>query len=318
MTLHLIRQLGHIVFSTPDINRSADDLVDLVGLKVTERRSDRIYVSSNSRRYEVTFMDGPSAGIIAVGLEAMNSEAVNEIAVRVKSEGFELIDDRPLGPAIDRAVRFEIPSGLVFEVHTPVLRSEGQRHIGPGAREKRIEHVNFKAPDVLVVRDVFIKLFGMLLSDRTSGDEFNWFRCNDGYHHTLALFRGDPSVHHYAFDFNALEDLAGVADGLVLKKRKLLWGPGRHGAGGNVFQYYVDPNDCIVEMSVGMERIDSDELYQPRTWEITPGFADRWINLWGSPPPSNFTDPGLRFLKPPRLVGASATSHEAAKIDTTA
>jgi catechol 2,3-dioxygenase len=158
----------------------------------------------------------------------------------------------------------------------------------------------------------------MLLCDRTSGDEFNWFRCNDGYHHTLALFRGDPSVHHYAFDFNALEDLAGIADGLVLKKRKLLWGPGRQGAGGNVFQYYVEPNDCIVEMSVGMERIDSDELYQPRTWEITPGFADRWINLWGSSPPSNFTDPGLRFVKPPRLVGASATSHEASKIDTTA
>jgi catechol 2,3-dioxygenase len=137
MTLHLIRQLGHIVFSTPDINRSADDLVDLVGLKVTERRSDRIYLSSNSRRYEVTFMNGPTAGVIAIGLEAMNSEAVKEIATRVKSEGFELIDDRPLGPAIDRAVRFEIPPGLVFEVHTPVLRSEVQRHIGPGARDVR-------------------------------------------------------------------------------------------------------------------------------------------------------------------------------------
>jgi hypothetical protein len=37
-----------------------------------------------------------------------------------------------------------------------------------------------------------------------------------------------------------------------------------------------------------MERIDSDELYQPRTWEITPGFAGRWINLWGEPPAVQF------------------------------
>lgn len=292
---HLVRQMGHVVFSTPDPAASAQDLVELVGLRVTEAQGDRIFLTSNQRHHEVTFVAG-QPGVVAVGVEAMDAAAVKEIARRVRSDGLEILDDKPLNPHVEKAIRFALPFGLVLEVHTPVERTETTRHIGPGARARRLEHVNFKAPDVLVVRDVFTKILGMKLSDRTAGDEFNWFRCHDGYHHTLAVFRGDPAVHHYAFDFHSLEDLSGIADGLVLKDRSLFWGPGRHGAGGNVFQYYLDPNDCVVEMSVGMDRIDSDLLYQERTWEFSSSMADRWINLWGSPPPANFTNPGLSFV----------------------
>lgn len=294
--MHLIRQMGHIAMATPDPDGSAADLVELIGLKVTDRGDGRVFLSSNDRHHEVTLVRGARPGVVAVGLEAMDAAAVDEIGRRARSDGFEILDDRPLGPGIDRAVRFEIANGFVIEVHTPVARSERARHVGPGGHPRRIDHVNFKAPDVLELRDTFIKLFGMKLSDRTAGDEFNWFRCHDAYHHTLAVFRGEPAVHHYGFDFPALQDLSGIADTLVLKDRALLWGPGRHGAGGNVFQYYVDPNGCVVEMSFGMERIDNDLLYEPRTWEISPTLADRWINLWGSPPPGNFTDPGLAFV----------------------
>lgn len=295
---HLIRQMGHIAFSTPDPDNSAADLVDLVGLRVSERSDGEIFLTSNQRHHEVSFHHGDRAGVLAVGLEAVDAAAVDEVARRAAAEGFPILDDRPLGPHVERAVRFAIPFGLVLEVHTPVARTEPQRHIGPGSRVRRIEHVNFKAPDVLVLRDVFVKLLGMKLSDRTAGDEFNWFRCQDGFHHTLAVFKSEtPAVHHYAFDFHALEDLAGIADSLVIRDRALLWGPGRHGAGGNVFQYYIDPNSCVVEMSVGMDRIDSDALYEARTWEISPTLADRWINLWGSPPPAHFTEPGLPFVE---------------------
>ncbi|WGF89991.1 VOC family protein [Marinivivus vitaminiproducens] len=294
---HLIRQMGHVAIATPDPAGSAADLADIVGLKVTDRRDDRIFLSSNQRHHEVTLIRSEAPGVLAVGLEAIDAAAVDEVTRRAVSENLEILDEKPLGPYTERAVRIVLPFGSIVEVHTPVRRSEGQRHIGPGARARRIEHVNLKAPDVLVLKDVFTKLFGMQLSDRTAGDEFNWFRCHDGYHHTLAVFRGEPGLHHYAFDFHALEDLAGMADTLVLKDRALLWGPGRHGAGGNVFQYYVDPNNCVVEMSVGMDRIENDELYEARTWAISEGLADRWINQWGSPPPATFTDPGLPFVR---------------------
>lgn len=293
---HVIRQMGHVTFSTPDPEGSAQDLVDLVGLKITDRRDGAVYLSSNARHFEVAFMHGDERGVLAVGIEAMDAAAVAEVRRRVLSDGLELLGEEPLGPGIDRAVRFKTPFGFVIEVHTAIARDQAHRHIGPGAQPRRIEHANFKAPDTRLLHDVFTKVLGLKLSDRTAGDEFNWFRANDGYHHTMAVFRGDPALHHYAFDFHALQDLAGIADGLVVKGRHLLWGPGRHGAGGNVFQYYVDPNNCVVEMSVGMDRIENDAMYEARTWEFTSTMSDAWINLWGSPPPSDFTVPGLVFL----------------------
>ncbi|MGO1075473.1 VOC family protein [Inquilinus sp. CA228] len=292
---HLIRQMGHVAFTTPDPEGSARDLAEIVGLKVTDRRDGTVYLSANQRHHEVSFRPGPRAEVLAIGLEAMDAAAVDEVQRRLRSEGIEILDDRPLGPGMERAVRFVAPFGAVFEVHTPVARDQARRHVGPGSRPKRIEHVNLKAPDTLLVRDFLTRLLGMQLSDRTAGDEFLWFRGWDGYHHTVAVFRGEPQLHHYAFDLHALEDLAGIADTLVLKDRALLWGPGRHGAGGNVFTYYVDPDGCVVENSTGMDRIDSDLLYEARTWEISATLADRWINQWGSPPPAGFTDPGLPF-----------------------
>ncbi|KAA3506449.1 hypothetical protein G6L63_00365 [Agrobacterium vitis] len=41
----------------------------------------------------------------------------------------------------------------------------------------------------------------------------------------------------------------------------MAWGPGRHGAGENIFTYYADPHGCIVENSVQMAHIDNDAVY---------------------------------------------------------
>lgn len=296
---HLIRQMGHVAFAVPDPEASAQDLVELVGLKVTGREGGAVYLSSNTRVNEVSYRQAPQAGVIAVGLEAVDDAAVDEVARRARADGLEILDDRPLDPRCARAVRFAAPFGIVLEVHSPVPRTAAQRHIGPGGRPRRIDHANFKAPDPLAMRDTFRSVLGMHMSDRTAGDEFIWFRARDGYHHTAAVFGGDPGLHHYGFDFHSMDALTGIADSLVLKRRKLLWGPGRHGAGGNIFQYYVDPNNCVVEMSVGMDRIDSDALWEARSWAFSPSLADEWINLWGSPPPADFTAPGLPFVGVP-------------------
>jgi catechol-2,3-dioxygenase len=106
---------------------------------------------------------------------------------------------------------------------------------------------------------------------------------------------GPSSLHHYAFDLHSMQDLALIADNLTLKGRALAWGPGRHGAGGNIFTYYADPHGCIVENSVEMDRIDADATYEARAWDISEGLAGRWINLWGTPPNPAFLVPGIEF-----------------------
>src|SRR5882757_6675229 len=101
---HLIRQMGHVAFSTPDPEGSARDLSDIVGLKITDRRDGAVYLSSNQRHHEISFRPGQRRAVLAIGLEAMDAAAVDEVLRRLRSERIEILDDRPLGPATERAV----------------------------------------------------------------------------------------------------------------------------------------------------------------------------------------------------------------------
>lgn len=290
---HLIRQIGQITLATPDPHGSARDLADIVGLKTTVERDDAVLMSANERVVEVAYVRAPQAGAVAVGLEAMDDAALDEALRRVRAEGLAILDDQPLWGHAARGFRFRTPFGPVFEIHTAVPRSVAARHIGPGSRPTRFEHVNLRVTDTHGFRDFLTSLLGMCISDRTTEDELVWYRAWDGYHHTIAAGRGD-GLHHYAFDARALEDLVGIADTLSLKGRSLLWGPGRHGAGDNVFTYYLDPNGCVVETSVGLVRIDNDDLYVPRTWSLGPESLVR--NLWGAPSPPAFARGGVPFV----------------------
>jgi catechol-2,3-dioxygenase len=294
---HLIRQIGCLTLVTPDLDGSAADLSEIVGLKVTGRTDRAVLMSCNERSVELAYVSGERPGVLAIGLETMDDAAFDEARRRITAEGFPVIAETPLWSGIERAFRFKTPFGPIFELHTPAARKLPARHVGTGSRPRRLEHVNLRVSDPHGFRDMLTGTLGMMISDRTADDEIVWYRAWDGYHHTIAAGAASTigGLHHYAFDAYAFEDLVGVADTLVLKGRTMLWGPGRHGAGDNIFTYYVDPNGCIVETSVGMARIDNDVLYHPRTWGAPSDPKMR--NLWGPPSPADFGQYTIPFIE---------------------
>ncbi len=293
---HLIQQMGHVVISSPDPLGAARDLQETVGLRITEQTAEAVYLSSNTRHHEVTYVKGEGRAVV-IGLEAVNLEAIDEAYRRAKSDGLEILSDTPFGPHYARALTIVAPGGAVFEVHSPIARNQSERYNGVGARPRWVEHVNAFAPDTLAFGAFCEKTLGMKLSDRTSDDGFRWYRAADGYHHTIAMGPGQSALHHYAFDLHCFDDLMRIADNLAMKNRSLVWGPGRHGAGSNIFTYYRDPHGCIVENSIEMARIDNDATYEPRAWDISEGLNGRWTNLWGTPPNPAFLVPGIPFAR---------------------
>lgn len=282
---HLIRQMGYVVIATPDPEGSARDLSDMTGVHLTHQAPDAVYVSSNARFCDVAYLRDERRGIRAVGLEAMDEAAVDEIYRRAKSEGLTILGDMPLVSKVKRAVRFATAFGPIIEVHTPVERQDFSLATANGKRVRRLEHVNMRATDPRAFHDLVTGMLGMKLSDRTTNYERAWYRAADGFHHTFAAGPGN-GLHHYAFDAYGLHDLAGVADALVIKGRSLLWGVGRHGPGNNLFSYYLDPNGCVVEVSFGLERIDDDDMHEPGNWAFDS--SSNVLDRWGSKPPAAY------------------------------
>lgn len=292
---HLIRQMGYLALATPDPEKSAQDLSDILGLRIVDRFDGMITLSSNDRRVEIGYIKSDKAALLAQGLEAVDPDAVDEVRRRAIAAGCEVLSDTSYFRGVPKAVRFRTPYGPVFEVHSATLRdpSEGS---GLRPRARRLEHANLQVEDAKGLSDLCASVFGMQVSDRTTNDEIIWLRCGDGFHHTVAIGQGAPKLRHLAFDLHGLEDIVAVADILSSQGRSLAWGPGRHGAGNNIFAYYIDPNGCAIEASVGMVRIENEAAHQPGIWSLA---QPNLRNQWGGAPGPDYAAGGLPLAVEP-------------------
>ena len=57
----------------------------------------------------------------------------------------------------------------------------------------------------------------------------------------------------------------------------LIWGPGRHGPGNNVFGYFVAPFGGVIEYTSEVNLVDDDyPVGKPEDWTWPPGRIDQW------------------------------------------
>lgn len=92
------------------------------------------------------------------------------------------------------------------------------------------------------------------------GDFFSFLRCGTD-HHTINLVGTGKNAHfHTAFELRDWSHMQTAADVLSLKGYKLLWGPGRHGIGHNLFTYHRGPNGLIAELFAEIDQMTSEAL----------------------------------------------------------
>ena len=79
-----------------------------------------------------------------------------------------------------------------------------------------------------------------------------------------------------------------ACDHLSLHGYKLLWGPGRHGIGHNLFTYHRAPNGLITELFAQLDQMNEELGYfeprpwhrdrpqRPKVWTPDPNAANYW------------------------------------------
>lgn len=292
--MHLIAQLGHLTLETPNLDRMVHEAENLLGLRITSQHEHQVSLTSNSRRAEITFVRAEAAAVQSIGLEATSAEAVHEAKRRALRAGYEILSPQPTAAGSALGFVFRGPSGHAFEIHTAVPRDQPRDYLTAGIRPSRLDHVSITVPDVPGTRDMFTDILGMKLSDTADDDSFLFMRAADGFHHSVAVVQGEPGLHHYSFETREIADLFRVCDQMRHFGRRLVWGPGHHGANAqSYFTYYRDGDGCIVEHSFGMTKIANDSIYQPEVWPTNPSPDDEWLNLWGVPPSKMYGYPGL-------------------------
>ncbi|MBA3843773.1 MAG: VOC family protein, partial [Actinobacteria bacterium] len=159
-----------------------------------------------------------------------------------------------------------------------------------GVRPSKLGHVAAFTPDLSDMQGFYQELLGFRWSD-TIGDFFVFLRCNTDHHAANFMaskkFQG---MHHIAYEARDLNHLQTMLDQLAARNIRLHWGPGRHGAGHNIFSYHNDPDGNQVELFTQLDVIYDEEkgYFEPRPWhESFPQYPRTWevdiaaANKWG-------------------------------------
>jgi catechol-2,3-dioxygenase len=186
---------------------------------------------------------------------------------------------------------FEDPKGTIIEVFKrpePRQQTFSRKGIVP----HKLGHVAFHVSDVKLVTKFYCDVLGFRVSD-WMGDFFSFLRCGVD-HHTINLLESGSNRHfHTAFELRDWAHLQTACDLLSLNGYRMLWGPGRHGIGHNLFAYHRSPNGLITELYAELDQIKDEELgyFEPRPWHRNhPQRPKVWpkdpsaSNLWGPMP----------------------------------
>jgi hypothetical protein len=298
-----VQRLGYVAVNAIDPDKLVHDVVDIVGARIVERDEQSIMLSSNRRHVEYIIRKADENSLAVCGLEAVSAAAVDEVEARCKAAGLEVLSTRPSLPCIEKSVTFATSEGHIFEVHTAMAQGRPARYQGPGAHPRCLDHVNFTAADPKTWTEEMQAACGFLLSERTTGYELSWMRAADGRHHTVAVVKSHTGgLHHVSWEFNSFEDFKNLGDALTPESRRLTWGPGRHGAGDNLFLYFKDSADFLVECIAEMEVIHDDDA-APRVVEPGENLSNwKVVNQWGALPPIEWVEHFSSLAKRPALA----------------
>jgi catechol 2,3-dioxygenase-like lactoylglutathione lyase family enzyme len=290
MTLHEPEAAGalrrtatsHIGLRVPDVATTAEFYGRVLGLVPSaDLPGGGTRLGWGTGHHVVDLLPGP-AGLDHIGFEVRDVDGLAGLEKRLRDAGCPTGEldpshlDGAVGPA--RGLVCTDPDGNTVHFHTAVRR-EGEHAADTGRRPIRYQHVTLSTADLPSMVEFYVGVAGFRISDQLADGRFAWLR-SDRDHHTLAVVETGRSggLDHYSYDLAEWADFKAWCDRLTDDGVDVVWGPGRHGPGNNLFVFFDDPAGNHVELSAEMEKFHDDRVtYVPRRWEPVPNS----VNLWG-------------------------------------
>ena len=173
----------------------------------------------------------------------------------------------------------------MFAEQTPIAKNQAVPGVGP----LKLGHLAFCVAEPKDFVEFYSRVLGFRLSDWIQ-DWFAFMRCGPD-HHTVNFVRGKRTqMHHIAFELKDWAQIQSACDFLGGKNIPLIWGPGRHGPGHNIYTYHRNPDDQIIELFTELDKMLDEMLgyFDPRPWHRDrpqkPKVWDRARDIWGTPP----------------------------------
>ena len=327
--------LAWLEFQKPDLER-AELFAQAFGFTTSLRTHDEVHLRGTDPGSPcVLIRRGPRSRFIGPAFRAADPQDVLRLAEATgrtmtslpESLGgvtVDLVD--PSGTRV-RVVAdtHELPAlptqqPLTFNFGHDVARTNAtQRPPREPAKVQRLGHVVLQTTRYLETLNWYLEHLGLIVSDflyhqgqRERGPVMSFIRCDRGStptdHHTLAMTLGPANRYvHSAYQVPDLDSLAAGGEHLLDRGYQRSWGIGRHIQGSQIFDYWRDPDDFLVEHFTDGDLFDCT---------LEPGWAPMaasGLAQWGPPATKDFLGmkPGRETLREVRaVIGALREDNE--------
>lgn len=292
--MSVVSKIGFVSYDTKDIGRLSNYYEQILGYRI-RRDGNLHYCHGMSGEASVVLRPVDEAGGVTVGLQLCDGESWERLKGRLKKVGIDFVEGPCPEFRIDSAIRLKNVHGINIIAYrhswVPLEALRTSNAILP----TKLGHAAFNVRDPQACVSFFVNVLGFKVSD-WMGDFFAFLRCNAD-HHSINFLRGDRiKIHHAAFELRDWSHIQVACDHLARSGVKLIWGPGRHGIGHNIFTYHYDPDGNIIELFTELDRMLTDSLgyFDPQPWHSdNPQKPRVWTpeeasNLWGDPAPPDF------------------------------
>ncbi|MDI6028448.1 VOC family protein [Corticibacterium sp. UT-5YL-CI-8] len=270
-----IADLANVHLQVPDIAKAVTFYTQVWGLLEAHRADDVVYLrGSGSDPYLVALQQGTHTAVISVGLRADPTADLAELRNRIVEAGGMAQD-------IGACSTFGGGTGFGYRDHRGRLFTIVQDDtlldpIEDGQhRPRRLAHVNINCSDVEADLTFYQQGLGFEITDRTKIMSF--VRTNDDHHVIVLATDTVDTLNHIAFLQDTLEDVMLASGKVVDAGYPVAWGPGRHGPGDNVFNYFLDPFGIVIEHTAEILKVDDTyKIGGPDDWVWPPGRTDHW------------------------------------------
>ena len=240
--------LHHLQLQSSDPARLAEFYGDAMDMKLQRLGEDQWICEGPLRR--MLFVRGQNKKLGYAGFACRDAAGVAAIRARAEEGNIEVLSSpSPLFGPEAFAVRDPDGSLIVFGLAKPDQATNGLR--GP------LQHLTLASKDPVAMERFYVNQLGFLTSDYVrDGDGMIracWMRSNHE-HHTLACFRhSKQGIDHHSYEAGDWSVIKDWCDRMGSRRIPLVWGPGRHGPGNNLFVFIEDPDTNWIEISAELE-----------------------------------------------------------------
>lgn len=231
----------------------------------------------------LVFSNGVSNTLLSAGYAAADAAVLHGLAARVATSNAEIteIDADLFEPG---AVAFRDPDGnrIVYGIasrDTSPHAAQPSAIAQAGPPQARLQHVVVGSTDIARMVKFYTSVVGLRASDEvhdTEGAMRTCFMRSDDEHHSFAVFKTPRNrLDHHCYELPDWNSIRDWGDHLAALRIPVVWGPGRHGPGNNLFMFFHDPDGNWLELSAELEVVPAD-----RPMGVWP-HEERTLNSWG-------------------------------------